>query len=247
MRKYHHTSKSKTRHQETAINISDYAYRAEEPWRLFRIMAEFVEGFETLSRIGPAVSIFGSARIKPGTKDYQIAEEIGYLLAKSGYAVITGGGPGIMEAANYGAKKADGQSVGLSINLPFEDKSNPYLTDELIFNYFFVRKVMFVKYAKGFIAMPGGFGTLDELFEALTLIQTQKIKPFPIVMIGRTYWKDLIGWMKDTQLHQGMISEVDLKLFFVTDDPKEAVQYILDFYKKRPKKNKASAAVNKRR
>ncbi len=213
--------------------MEEQGYRSEEPWRLFRIMAEFVEGFETLSRVGPAVSIFGSARVKPDAGDCRIAEEIGRLLAKAGYAVITGGGPGIMEAANKGAKSAGGISIGLSIDLPFEDRSNPYLTHELWFNYFFVRKVMFVKYAKGFIALPGGFGTLDEFYEALTLIQTKKVPPFPIVTLNKRYWQGMIDWMRNEQLQNGMISATDLDLFYLTDDPKDAVNYIISFYKKK--------------
>lgn len=238
MRTIRRLRRNRGRSDEEKMN--DHGYRSEEPWRLFRIMAEFVEGFETLSRIGPAVSIFGSARIKADTTDYRMAEKIGYLLAKSGYAVITGGGPGIMEAANKGAKNAGGISIGLSIDLPFEDRANPYLTHELWFNYFFVRKVMFVKYAKGFIALPGGFGTLDEFYEALTLIQTKKVPPFPIVMVNSRYWKNMIKWMKNEQLQNGMISPSDLNLFYLTDDPEEAVRYIVTFYQKKPKKRKKS-------
>lgn len=237
-----HEKHSKTRTAEPPPS-RDNEYRSEEPWRLFRIMAEFVEGFETLSKVGPAVSIFGSARLKPDSSECKIAEEMGRMLAKAGYAVITGGGPGIMEAANKGAKTAGGISIGLSIDLPFEDRSNPFLTHELWFNYFFVRKVMFVKYAKGFIAMPGGFGTLDEFYEALTLIQTHKVPPFPIVMFGSQYWSGLIEWMKNEQLQNGMISATDLDLFFLTDNPKDAVNYIINFYK--PKKKKVSAKKKK--
>lgn len=229
-------SHSKTRSFEQQ-DVKDNEYRSEEPWRLFRIMAEFVEGFETLSRIGPAVTIFGSARVKQNSPDCRIAEELGGLLSKAGYAVITGGGPGVMEAANKGAKDAGGISIGLSIDLPFEDRSNPYLTHELWFNYFFVRKVMFVKYAKGFIALPGGFGTLDEFYEALTLIQTRKVPPFPIVMMNTKYWKNLIEWMKNEQLQNGMISESDLDLFYLTDDPKDAVNHIVNFYRPGRKRN----------
>jgi hypothetical protein len=211
----------------------DKSYRKEEPWRLFRIMAEFVEGFETMEKVGPAVSIFGSARTDRKSENYKIAEILGCELSKAGFAVITGGGPGIMEAANRGAHAVGGKSVGLSIDLPFETKSNDFLNMEIWFNYFFVRKVMFVKYAKGFVVLPGGFGTLDEFYEALTLIQTGKIKPFPVVLIGKKYWGELLNWMKNTMLKEKNIHQNDLKLFQVTDNPKEAVRFIKDFYKKK--------------
>lgn len=214
----------------------DKSYRKEEPWRVFRIVAEFVTGFEEMEKIGPAVSIFGSARALRRSKNYLLAETCGRLLVKAGYAVITGGGPGIMEAANKGAKEAGGKSVGLSIELPFEAKSNDYLTSELWFNYFFVRKVMFVKYASGFIVLPGGFGTLDEFYEAVTLIQTQKITPFPIVLIGKKYWKELVEWMRQTVLGEKNISPNDMELFYVTDDPKDAVEWIKKFYKNKKAK-----------
>lgn len=214
----------------------DKSYRKEEPWRVFRIVAEFVTGFEEMEKVGPAVSIFGSARALRDSKNYQLAETCGRLLVKAGYAVITGGGPGIMEAANKGAKEAGGKSIGLSIELPFEAKSNDYLTSELWFNYFFVRKVMFVKYASGFIVLPGGFGTLDEFYEAVTLIQTQKITPFPIVLIGKKYWNELIDWMRQTVLGEKNISSNDMDLFYVTDDPKDAVEWIKKFYKSKKTK-----------
>lgn len=216
----------------------DKSYRKEEPWRLFRILAEFVEGMEEMEKVGPAVSIFGSARTKRGSANYRLAEVLGGLLVRAGYAVITGGGPGIMEAANRGAKMAAGKSVGLSIDLPFEAKANEYLTHELWFNYFFVRKVMFVKYAAGFIVLPGGLGTLDEFYEAITLIQTQKIKPFPIVLVGRRYWKGLVEWMKNVMLAEGNINREDLDLFFVTDDPGEAIRFIKRFYRKNSRKRR---------
>jgi uncharacterized protein (TIGR00730 family) len=212
---------------------SDKSYRKEEPWRLFRIMSEFVEGFETMEKVGPAVSIFGSARTDRNSKNYKIAETLGKEISKAGFAVITGGGPGIMEAANKGAHSVGGKSVGLSIDLPFETKSNDFLNMEIWFNYFFVRKVMFVKYAKGFVVLPGGFGTLDEFYEALTLIQTGKIKPFPVVLIGKEYWGELLGWMKNTMLKEKNIHQNDLNLFQITDDAKEAVRFIKDFYKKK--------------
>ncbi|MCK6542971.1 TIGR00730 family Rossman fold protein [bacterium] len=210
----------------------------QEPWRLLRIMAEFVDGFEKMERVGPAVSIFGSARTKPGMANYKLAEELARLIVKSGFAVITGGGPGLMEAANKGAKEAGGKSVGLSIQLPFETKGNDFLTMEVNFNYFFVRKVMFVKYARGFIALPGGLGTMDELFEMLTLIQTGKVDPFPIVLIGKTYWSGLLDWMKASMLKERYINPEDLELFHVTDSAKEAVSIIQDFYKKNKKRGK---------
>ena len=198
-------------------------------------MSEFVQGFETMSKIGPCVSVFGSARTKPDNKYYKQAEEIGYLLTQSGYGVISGGGPGIMEAANKGASRGEGKSVGLNIELPFEQSSNPYIdNDKLInFDYFFVRKVMFVKYAQGFIVLPGGVGTLDELFEAITLIQTQKIGKFPIVLVGKTFWEGLLVWIKEIMLvKEQNISIEDLDLFNLVDTPAEAVDIINDFYKK---------------
>lgn len=221
------------RHMDDLSETQDKSYRKEEPWRLFRIMAEFVEGFESMEKVGPAVSIFGSARTDRTSKNYKIAEALGKELCKAGFAVITGGGPGIMEAANKGAHSVGGKSVGLSIDLPFETKSNDFLNMEIWFNYFFVRKVMFVKYAKGFVVLPGGFGTLDEFYEALTLIQTGKIKPFPVVLIGKEYWGELLGWMKNTMLKEKNIHQNDLNLFQITDDAKEAVRFIKDFYKKK--------------
>ncbi len=226
------------RNQHDNLETVDKSYRMQEPWRLLRIMAEFVDGFEKMERVGPAVSIFGSARTKPGMANYKLAEELARLIVKSGFAVITGGGPGLMEAANKGAKEAGGKSVGLSIQLPFETKGNDFLTMEVNFNYFFVRKVMFVKYARGFIALPGGLGTMDELFEMLTLIQTGKVDPFPIVLIGKTYWSGLLDWMKASMLKERYINPEDLELFHVTDSAKEAVRIIQDFYKKNKKRGK---------
>ena len=211
------------------------AIKSSDSWQIFKIMSEFVQGFETMSKIGPCVSVFGSARTKPDNKYYKQAEEVGYLLTQSGYGVISGGGPGIMEAANKGASRGDGKSVGLNIELPFEQSSNPYIdNDKLInFDYFFVRKVMFVKYAQGFIVLPGGVGTLDELFEAITLIQTQKIGKFPIVLVGKTYWIGLLAWIKEVMLaKEKNISIEDLDLINVVDTPVEAVKIINDFYKK---------------
>ena len=211
------------------------AIRTADSWQIFKIMSEFVEGFESMSKIGPCVSIFGSARTKSGHKYYEIAEKIGYLLTQNGYGVITGGGPGIMEAANKGAKRGDGKSVGLNIELPFEQSHNDFIDKDKIlnFDYFFVRKVMFVKYAQGFIVLPGGVGTLDELFEAITLIQTGKIGRFPIVLVGTSYWNGMLEWIKETMLNQEQnISASDLDLFSVVDTPKEAVEIIEKFYKK---------------
>jgi hypothetical protein len=206
----------------------------EDVWRVFRAMAEFVEGFSTLSKVGPCVSIFGSARIRPGTHYYRLAKTVAKEFVKAGYGIISGGGPGIMEAANRGAREAAGTSVGINIDLPHEQKPNPYIDpDKLItFKHFYIRKVMFVKYAQGFIVMPGGFGTLDEFFEAITLIQTKKIHPFPVVMMGSEYWNGLLSWFKTEALNEGMISKSDLDLFSVTDDPKNAVAIVKRFYKK---------------
>jgi len=211
------------------------AIKTSDSWQIFKIMSEFVEGFEAMSKIGPCVSVFGSARTKSDNKFYKQAEEIGYLLTQSGYGVISGGGPGIMEAANKGANRGGGKSVGLNIELPFEQYANPFIdNDKLInFDYFFVRKVMFVKYAQGFIVLPGGVGTLDELFEAITLIQTQKIGKFPIVLVGKSYWEGLLDWIKAIMLEKEKnISIEDLDLINVVDTPKQAVVIINNFYKK---------------
>ena len=210
--------------------------KTEDAWQILRIQGEFTKGFDTFNELDvPCVSVFGSARTKPDNKYYKQAEEIGYLLTQSGYGVISGGGPGIMEAANKGASRGEGKSVGLNIELPFEQSSNPYIdNDKLInFDYFFVRKVMFVKYAQGFIVLPGGVGTLDELFEAITLIQTQKIGKFPIVLVGKTFWEGLLVWIKEIMLvKEQNISIEDLDLFNLVDTPAEAVDIINDFYKK---------------
>jgi len=209
--------------------------KAASSWQIFKIIAEFVEGFEKMSRIGPCVSIFGSARTKPDNKYYLLAEEIGRKLTEKGFGVITGGGPGIMEAGNKGAKLAGGKSVGLNIDLPFEQFSNPYIdSDKLInFDYFFVRKLMFIKYAQGFVVLPGGFGTMDELFEALTLIQTRKIGKFPIVLVGSSYWQGLIDWLKST-MHdvERNINIDDLDLMKIVDTADDAVDHIEEFYSK---------------
>jgi hypothetical protein len=205
---------------------------AEDPWRVFRIMAEFVEGFEVLSKIEKAVSIFGSSRLKPDNKYYKLAEEIGYLLAKAGYAIITGSGPGLMEAANKGAKRAKGKSIGLNIQIPHEQRPNPYVDQLLDFRYFFVRKVMFVKYAKAFVIMPGGYGTLDEFSEALNLIQTERISRFPVILFGSEYWQGMVDWLKSTVFKKGNISQSDLDIFTVTDSPEEVVEIVKRFYKR---------------
>ncbi len=199
---------------------------AQESWRMFHILAEFVEGFDALARYHPAVSIFGSTRAKPEDEVYQKAERIGRLLAENGFSVITGGGPGAMEAANKGASLAGGKSIGLNIELPLEQKPNPYANITLKYRYFFVRKVMFVKYAVAYIILPGGFGTMDELFESVTLIQTHKIKPFPVILVGSNYWKGLLDWIKEVVLEEGRISPTDLEILQLIDDPEEIVKTI---------------------
>ncbi len=199
-----------------------------DTWRVFRIMGEFVEGFDEFATLTRGVSIFGSARTLPEDHYYKAAQETAALLVQAGFAVITGGGPGIMEAANRGAFEAGGLSVGCNIELPFEQSPNPYQTRSVTFRYFFVRKMMFVKYSLGFIIFPGGFGTLDELFEALTLIQTQKIRNFPVVLFGSVYWKKLWDWIEEVALKEGKVSEKDLKLLHVTDSPAEVVRLVVD-------------------
>lgn len=209
--------------------------KATDSWQIFKIMSEFVEGFEKMGKIGPCVSIFGSARTKPDNKYYKLAEEIGYKLTSEGYGVITGGGPGIMEAGNKGAKAGGGKSVGLNIHLPFEQTSNPFVDpDKLVsFDYFFVRKTIFLRYSQGFIALPGGFGTLDELFEALTLVQTTKIANFPVILVGSEYWSGLLDWIKTVMLEKERnINADDLFLFSVVDTADEVVGIINEFYSK---------------
>ena len=201
-------------------------FKLEESWRLFKIMGEFVDGVEALHNIGPAVTLFGSARIKPEDPIYKKAVEIAALFVKEGFAVISGGGPGIMEAANKGAKEAGGTSVGLNIELPFEQIPNPYADIQVNFRYFFVRKVMLVKYAMAYIIMPGGFGTLDELFEAVTLIQTERIKPFPVILVGADYWQGLIDWIKDRMLAEKRISAEDVDILQIIDDPGDVVKAV---------------------
>lgn len=209
--------------------------RTNDSWAIFKIMSEFVNGYETMARIGPCVTIFGSARIKPEHEYYKLAEKIAYKISKAGYGVITGGGPGIMEAGNKGAHDGGGTSVGLNIELPFEQHFNPYIDKDknLNFDYFFVRKVIFVKYSQGFVVMPGGFGTLDEMFEALTLIQTKKIGKFPIILVGSSFWAGLIDWIKAVLVEQERtVNAEDLKLFKVVDTADEVLETLDNFYKK---------------
>jgi hypothetical protein len=202
-------------------------WKTKDAWRALRILSEFVEGFEELSDLPPAVSVFGSARSKPESAEWELGERVGAALARAGYAVITGGGPGCMEAANKGAAVAGGLSVGLGIELPFEQRLNDWVQLGIDFRYFFARKTMFVKYAAGFIVLPGGFGTMDELFEALTLVQTRKVTRFPVVLMGVAYWSGLLEWVRTTMLADGKIGPADLDLIFVTDDPDEAVRHIV--------------------
>lgn len=208
--------------------------KSNDSWAIFKIMGEFVKGYEKLNKIGPCVSVFGSARLQPDNKYYQLAEEISKQITDNGYGVITGGGPGIMEAANKGAQENNGTSVGINISLPFEQESNIYIDHDknINFDYFFVRKVMLVKYSQGFVVMPGGFGTLDELFEAITLIQTLKIDKFPIILVGKEYWGGLLNWIKNTLIEEKMISPEDIDLFNVVDTSEEVIKILNDFYSK---------------
>jgi uncharacterized protein (TIGR00730 family) len=212
-----------------------------DSWRVFRIMGEFVEGFDTLARMGPAVSVFGSARIKPDDPYYTAAERTGRLLAEEGFAVITGGGPGVMEAANKGATEAGGESVGCNIELPFEQGMNAWVKTAINFRYFFVRKTMFVKYAEAFIIFPGGFGTMDELFESLTLIQTGKVRDFPLILFGSEYWGGLLDWLETRMLGEGKIGDRDLRIMMVTDSPEEAVRQVVDAYEESCRKHAVRA------
>jgi uncharacterized protein (TIGR00730 family) len=209
-----------------------FDFTQSDPWRVFRIMGEFVEGFDTLAKVGPAVAVFGSARVPPGDPQYVAAEETGRRLAQAGFAVITGGGPGLMEAANKGAHDAGGTSIGCNIELPFEQGTNAYVQMAVNFRYFFVRKTMFVKYSEAFVIFPGGFGTMDELFEALTLIQTGKIRNFPVILFGTHYWGGMIDWIRDVMLAEGKISPNDVSLLYLTDSPEDAVKVILAAPKK---------------
>lgn len=213
------------------MNMNDSRFVVDEitskdTWQIFRVMSELVEGFDAMSKVSPAVSIFGSARCAPDSPEYKLAETIAFKLAERGFPVITGGGPGVMEAGNKGAKAAGGVSIGLNIRLPNEEKPNPFQTIELDFRYFFIRKVMFIKYAMAFVMLPGGFGTLDEFTEALTLIQTKKIKRFPVYLVGSEYWQPFLDWVKTTMLPRGFISPADLELFAVYDDPDLLVEHI---------------------
>jgi len=207
-------------------------FTKEDPWRIFRIMSEFVDGFEELSDVKSAVSVFGSARANPSCRYYKIAEETAARLVKNGYSVITGAGSGIMEAANKGAKASGGESIGLNILIPIIQKPNRYVTKLLEFKYFFCRKVMFAKYSKALVAFPGGFGTMDEFFEAVTLVQTKRIDPFPIILVGREYWKGLVKWMEGTILPHKMIEKSDLKIFTLVDTPQEIISAINKFYRR---------------
>jgi uncharacterized protein (TIGR00730 family) len=208
-------------------------YTLTDPWRVFRIMSEFVSGFEALTHIPPSVAMFGSARVKPEDPLYQMATNTAKLLAEAGFGIITGGGPGIMEASNKGAKEGGGSSVGCNIELPFEQHLNPYTDISIEFRYFFVRKMMFVKYSEAFIIFPGGFGTLDEMFEAITLIQTKKIQHFPVILYDTKYWQGLMDWIKQTLLATGKISHQDIDLIHLTDDPKEIVRIVTESYQQR--------------
>lgn len=211
--------------------------RAHSSWQIFKIMAEFVDGFESLAKLGPCISIFGSARTKPGHEHYELSVEISRKLAEEGFGIISGGGPGIMEAANKGAQLGGGKSVGVNIELPFEQHANPFVDREanLHFDYFFVRKVMFTKYSQGFVMMPGGFGTMDEFFEVATLIQTGKMSPVPLILVSSAYWGGLLEWMKQTMLTKyGYIGATDLNLLRIADTADEVVDHVLDFYSKNP-------------
>ncbi len=214
----------------------------QDPWRVLRIQSEFVEGFGLLAELGPAVSVFGSARLRPGSRYYELAERVGRGLVEAGYAVITGGGPGIMEAGNKGANE-EGLSVGLGIELPFEQELNQHLDIGISFRYFFVRKTMFIKYSQAFVVLPGGFGTMDELFEALTLVQTGKITRFPIVLVGREFWSPLLEWFRGTLTAEGVISPDDPDLLYLTDDPDEVVHMIVEAHREGNRRREERAAV----
>jgi len=227
---------------ERAVNFD---FTITDPWRVFRIMSEFVEGFDTLSHIPPSVALFGSARIKPEDPVYAAAVETARLLARAGFGIITGGGPGIMEAANQGAQDGENISVGCNIELPFEQKSNPYLDISLDFRYFFVRKTMFVKYANAFIIFPGGFGTMDELFEALTLIQTKKVEHFPVILYGSKFWGGLIDWIREAMLASGKVSPDDMTLLRLSDDPQEICRWVIEAYEERYRQERENPAAHR--
>jgi uncharacterized protein (TIGR00730 family) len=219
-------------------------FRSHDTWMVFKIMGEFVEGFETLRQVGPAISIFGSNRLRRSHPFYKKGMKVAELLSKEGFSVISGAGPGMMEAANRGARLGRGKSVGLNIRLPNEQKANPYAEIVINFDYFFARKVMFARYASGYVVLPGGFGTMDEFFEALTLIQTHKMVDFPVVLMGRRYWRGLIRWLRTSALEEGTIRKEDLELFRLTDDPAEAARHILDHL---PSRERRPASSKKRR
>ncbi len=218
-------------HSPNGDRLSLLEAKQRDIWRIFKIMSEFVDGFDLLSRATPAISIFGSARMKPGSKYYELTRQVAFELAKTGYAIVSGGGGGLMEAANRGAREAGGESIGLNIELPFEQTPNQFIDPDKVmtFQHFFVRKVMFVKYAQGFVVMPGGYGTVDEFSEAITLIQTRKTKKFPVILMGSSYWDKMLSWMKETALEEGCINAEDLEIFHVCDEPAETVQIIKDF------------------
>ncbi len=228
---------------ERALNFD---FTMTDPWRVLRIMSEFVNGFDTLAHIPPSVTIFGSARTKPDSLSYQAALETARLLARAGFGIITGGGPGIMEAANRGAQEGDNLSIGCNIELPFEQSSNAYLDISLDFRYFFVRKTMFVKYSNAFVIFPGGFGTMDELFEALTLIQTKKVSNFPVILYGSHYWNGLMNWLRDTMLEEENISPEDLDLLCVSDDPEEICHWVCEAYQRNTRLEKVDRKQSRR-
>src|SRR5579872_7157251 len=224
-------TKEQIKEEEHAVERAiHFDFTVTDPWRVFRIMSEFVEGFDSLSHIPPSVAIFGSARVKPEDPAYVAAVETARLLAKAGFGIITGGGPGIMEAANKGGQEGENTSIGCNIELPFEQGSNPYLDISLDFRYFFVRKTMFVKYSEAFVIFPGGFGTMDELFEALTLIQTKKVSHFPVILYDSKYWAGLINWIRDTMLPSNKVNTDDLGLLMLSDDPREICKLVIDAY-----------------
>jgi hypothetical protein len=229
----HDNHHRETEDERLLESVEELETIGRDAWRIFRIMGEFVEGFEEMAKVGPAISIFGSARTKPGEPQYEACVETARLLGEAGFAIITGGGPGIMEAANRGAREAGAKSVGCNIELPFEQSGNKYVDVSIDFRYFFVRKTMFVKYAQAFVIFPGGFGTMDELFESLTLIQTGKVRHFPVVLVGKGYWGGLIDWMRDHMAADGKVALKDLDLVCLTDDPVEARDHILHRYRRR--------------
>ncbi len=223
----------KTEDERLLESVEELETIGRDAWRIFRIMGEFVEGFEAMTKVGPAVSIFGSARVQPDHPQYQLCVDTARLIGESGFAIITGGGPGIMEAANRGAREAGARSVGCNIELPFEQHTNPYVDVSIDFRYFFVRKTMFVKYAQAFVIFPGGFGTMDELFESLTLIQTGKVRHFPVVLMGKEYWGGLVDWMRERMAPEGKIAVKDLDLFLLTDDAREARDHVVRRFRRR--------------